>query len=381
VLKSTSKFLQKLGFTSPGILVDEDQGRANIRAMAEKAKRAGAVFRPHFKTHQSHDVGRWFADEGVRAITVSSVEMAEYFAAHGWHDITIAFLLNPLEWPRVERLARKLAKRGGELALTVDSAMTAAWLADRSGVPVGVWIKIDTGYGRTGVWWQDRDTVKSILDSLDGKTPVRGLLNHSGDSYQAQSPEEFPSIWDRTLHRMHEINANLGRQLSLSVGDTPCCHFLDDLAGVQELRPGNFVFFDLMQWSRGVCETRELAAAAVCPVVGIYPDRGQIVIHGGAVHLSKESLITESGQTIFGYLGTIQHQEDGTISKQVLTSAPLLSLSQEHGTIEIPLESREQFLKDLEIGDLVLVWPVHSCLTCDLASEYRTMSGSLLEKK
>ena len=125
MLKTTSEFLQQLGFTSPGVLINEDQARANIRTMAEKARRAGAVFRPHFKTHQSADVGRWFADEGVAAITVSSVAMAEYFAAHGWDDITIAFLLNPLEWGRIEVLTDDLAERGGSLAITVDSVATA----------------------------------------------------------------------------------------------------------------------------------------------------------------------------------------------------------------------------------------------------------------
>ncbi len=126
MLKATSNLLKKMGFTSPGILVDEDQVRTNIRLMAQKANQAGARFRPHFKTHQSADVGRWFSDEGVRAITVSSLSMAEYFANHGWDDITIAFLLNPLEGKRLNALAKALAERGGQLAVTVDS-VPAAW--------------------------------------------------------------------------------------------------------------------------------------------------------------------------------------------------------------------------------------------------------------
>ena len=48
-------------------------------------------------THQSAKIGEWFKRFGVNAITVSSVQMAEYFAANGWNDITIAISLNPLE--------------------------------------------------------------------------------------------------------------------------------------------------------------------------------------------------------------------------------------------------------------------------------------------
>ena len=49
--------------------------------MAAKARSAHVRFRPHFKTHQSLEIGRWFREFGVDAITVSSVGMAAFFAA------------------------------------------------------------------------------------------------------------------------------------------------------------------------------------------------------------------------------------------------------------------------------------------------------------
>lgn len=379
-MKTTSLFLQQLGFTRPGILVNEAQAKANIRAMADKAKRAGAIFRPHFKTHQSADVGQWFADEGVQCITVSSVEMAEYFADHGWHDITIAFLLNPLEWPRIEPLARKLETSGGRLGLTVDSLAAAAFVASRLDVRVQIWIKVDAGYGRTGVHWQDAETIKLIADQLKATHGIAGLLTHSGDSYHAASGKEILDIWNRTRERLEDIVHQLEMpQLIISVGDTPGCRSVNDLSGVQEIRPGNFIFFDLMQWSQGVCETHELATAAVCPVVGLYPKRGHIVVHGGAVHLSRECLTDDRGTMVFGYLGTMTSNSDGSTSQQVLKHFPMTSLSQEHGVIEIT-DNNLGIFENLELGDLVLIWPVHSCLTCDLSREYKTISSSILKK-
>ena len=79
--------------TKPTFLVDEKKCRANIQKIADKAKRNNVEFRAHFKTHQSLAIGRWFKDAGVNKITVSSLDMAKYFASE-WNDITVAFPVN-----------------------------------------------------------------------------------------------------------------------------------------------------------------------------------------------------------------------------------------------------------------------------------------------
>ena len=76
--------------------------------MAEKAAKSNTSFRPHFKTHQSAQIGEWFRQEGVEAITVSSVRMAKYFAANDWGDITIAFPFNVHETKQADELAGKI---------------------------------------------------------------------------------------------------------------------------------------------------------------------------------------------------------------------------------------------------------------------------------
>ena len=359
MLKTTSEYLKSRGLTGPAMIVDETRARTNIRAMAEKARKSGVVFRPHFKTHQSPVVGRWFADEGVDRITVSSVKMAEQFAETGWKDITIAFLLNPLELPSITNLAVYLGRKGGRLGLTVDSVVAARAVA---GLDVDVWIKMDTGYGRTGVRWDQADHLTEILAALD--TPA-GLLTHTGNSYAKRGSTELCELFTETVTRLAAARDTTKHpHLKLSVGDTPCCSAVDDFTGVDEIRPGNFVFYDLMQLQIGSCTESQLAAAAVCPVVGIYPERNQVVVHGGAVHLSKESLQLDDGRKIYGQLGALESPPGGRSHGlgKVLPDAPVISLSQEHGVIEVS----DGICEDLEIGDLVVVWPVHSCLTCDL---------------
>lgn len=381
-LKTTSRLLRNLGLTSPTVVVDEARVRRNIRFMARRARSAGVRFRPHFKTHQSGAVGQWFRDEGVTAITVSSLPMAEYFAEFGWTDITLAFLLNPLELPRLVTLARHLESRGGRLNLTVDSPAAARALA-AAGLPVGAWLKIDAGYGRTGAPWDDGPFLETIRTALGPAVPLAGLLAHSGHSYQARTRDNLQAIWDTSLGRLRFACDLLGdAALEISLGDTPCCSTVATLAGAHEVRPGNFVFFDLMQLEIGSCGQEELAAAVACPVVGIYPERGQLVIHGGAVHLAKESLTDEHGQPLFGKLGCLESNPEGGLGLgPVLHQAPLATLSQEHGVVSVDLDHFAGLLGDLEIGDLVLVYPVHSCLTCDLHRRYHTLDGQVLERR
>ncbi len=362
MLKATSEILKQKGITRPTVILDKGRAQNNIRRMAAKARRSGAIFRPHFKTHQSPVVGRWFHDAGVRHIAVSSLAMAEKFADLGWRDITLALLFNPLELPRAARLAQYLEQRSGRLGLLVDSPYTAGIIAGGIDSPTDIWLKVDTGYGRTGLKWDDTETLRATLAACRELAVPAGLLTHSGHSYHARGAEAIRHIYEKTITRLTAARDQSGHAgLHLSVGDTPCCSVVDDLSSCDEIRPGNFVFHDLMQLEIGSCAAGDLASATVCPVVGIYPDRRQVVLHGGAVHLSKESL----AGPIYGCLGTVAEAGLG----EVLPQAPLVSLSQEHGVVELSAENFAALAGDLKPGDLVLVWPVHSCLNCDLMRE------------
>ena len=381
-LAQTSRFLRELEITAPTLLVDEARARRNIELMANRVQASGALFRPHFKTHQSGAVGTWFTETGVRAITVSSLSMAQYFAEFGWRDMTLAFLVNPLELPRLGVLARYQMERGHLLGLTVDSPEAARAVAEAV-IPVQAWIKVDAGYGRTGVAWNDGYRLEQVRQAL-GPVPLAGLLTHSGHSYQVRHREGLEQIWQSSLEHMQHARAQLGDpELAISLGDTPCCGSVADLSGADELRPGNFVFNDLMQLAIGSCRAEQLACAVACPVVGLYPERGRLVVHGGAVHLGKERLEGCTAGESYGRLGTLvmnETEEGGPqlAMGEVLDDLPVVELSQEHGVVAVPPAMGEEVFGNLSIGDLVLVWPVHSCLTCDLYDAYLTLDEDIL---
>ncbi|NIM97096.1 MAG: alanine racemase [candidate division Zixibacteria bacterium] len=365
----------ELGFeiVKPTLILDKNTVLKNIEEMADKAKSSGVRFRPHFKTHQSTEIGNWFRDFGVEAITVSSLDMAKYFTDNGWSDITVAFIANVLEISKINSLADKIT-----LNLLVDSKETLSALETKLQQRVGMWIKIDTGYHRTGISWEDFKAIRSLAHKIKDspKTDFKGLLVHAGHSYHAKSVSEIRKIHVETLLRLSAAKEFLETSgveaCDTSVGDTPTCSVVDDFQGLDEIRPGNFVFYDLMQEKLGACTEDEIAVAVACPVVGKYKDRNQIAVYGGAVHLSTAYIVDDSGRQVFGYATSLRNGSFGPTDLE----APVISLSQEHGMLQVD----HKLFEKVKIADLLLVFPVHSCLTSSLHSGYRTLEGKAISR-
>ncbi len=156
------------------------------------------------------------------------------------------------------------------------------------------------------------------------------------------------------------------RKTEISVGDTPGCSVCDDLGKADEIRPGNFVFFDATQLRIGSCTEEDIAVAAACPVVAIHPEREEAIIYGGAVHLSKEYFL-ENGIPSYGDVAF--PRAEGWSAR--IPGAYVRSLSQEHGTVHVPREELDQ----IKVGELLMILPVHSCLSVAALGEYTTLEG------
>lgn len=350
---------------SPTYIINEKIARNNIRRMAAKAAENQALFRPHFKTHQSRLIGRWFKEEGVTAITVSSLSMADYFASDGWNDITVAFPVNLHEINLINRLSGCI-----RLGLTIEDLNTVKQLDQLLTSHVDLYIKIDSGYHRTGLEPADRDEIVAIVVAARGSRNLnfKGLIAHSGHTYQARTIGEVYTIAALSLECMKMIKSWIpdSDRCLISIGDTPSCSLLDDFGGVDEIRPGNFVFYDLMQMQIGSCQFEQVAGVVACPVVAVHSHRNQAVIFGGAVHLSKDRLEV-AGQTVFGQLV----EWTGLGWGKPIPESYLVSLSQEHGILEAP----SAVIRKLIPGSWIGILPVHSCLTANLLRGYRTLDG------
>jgi D-serine deaminase-like pyridoxal phosphate-dependent protein len=354
----------------PSLLISSYICRKNIHTMALKAIESNVIFRPHFKTHQSAVIAEWFREDGVTAITVSSVSMAQYFAHHGWKDITIALPVNLREIDEINQLASEI-----KLNLLLESEETAVFLSVNLKSECGFFIKIDTGYHRTGISAPNIMLIDRVLNEANSsKLHFKGFLTHSGHSYHAKDRQELVQIQQSATENLLRLKKHYHHKypdLILSVGDTPTCSQLPVASGIDEIRPGNFVFFDVMQFALGSCSLEEIASALICPVVAVHPNRLEAVIYGGAVHLSKEqTFLPPDPEPVYGlaFSWNGKNWHTGTLLGKIS------SLSQEHGIISLT-----QAGCNLKPGDLVAILPVHSCLTASLMRKYIDLDGTEIE--
>lgn len=355
---------------TPTLLLDESKARKHIAFMAEKARTQGIRLRPHFKTHQSAAIGEWFHQAGVSRITCSSIQMAEYFAGAGWKDILVAFPFNQREIGKVNELVKAI-----HLELLVESPETAAFLDNHLVAPVDVWVKVDTGAGRTGIPVEDQKRISAVCQTVNDSPLLylRGLLTHAGHTYRARTREQAAATYQASITQLNQARNRLTKQgmpgLEISAGDTPGCTLADDLGIVDEIRPGNFIFFDATQAAICSCTVKDIAVAVACPVVAVHPDKEKAVVYGGAVHLSSEHYL-DGDHKVFGLVTMLNPKGWGT----PIAGAYVSSLSQEHGILHIP----QPAVKTVNPGDLLAILPAHSCITVSCIKKYLTLTGETI---
>jgi D-serine deaminase-like pyridoxal phosphate-dependent protein len=359
-------YLDKI--TSPTLLLDEKICRANLKNMADKAKRHGKKLVPHFKTAQSHQIGEWAKEYGITEVTASSIKMAEYLCGQGWENIHIAFPFNPLEIPRLNKLAATQS-----ISVQLINPVTAQMLVDQLEHRVGFFIEIDAGYGRTGVEVSDFGLIEEILRTAkkSDKLWFKGFYIHAGHSYYIK---DITGLYDQTRNALNMLKFKYQSEypkLVTRTGDTPGCSVMEDFGDIDELGPGNFVFYDLMQVVLGSCDREDIAVALAVPVVDIKKDRKEILVHGGGVHLAKDVLVDSHGVKNFGEV-VILNEYGWTIPKE---KSFLKSISQEHGIIQ----ASNELINSVKVGDVLGILPVHSCMTADCMGEYMTLDGEMVD--
>jgi D-serine deaminase-like pyridoxal phosphate-dependent protein len=357
----TTQLLQDVA--TPSFLVDRSIVQRNCDAMREKARLSGVAFRPHVKTHKSVAVGRMQHGGAAGPITVSTMAEAEQFAADGFRDITYAFPIAPEKLQRTADLAARIDR----LSVLLDSEDTLRAIeafAASHAVTFDVFLKVDCGYHRAGVDPESPDSARLAI-ALARSEAVRfqGLLTHAGHSYNARNPEEIGRIAAEESGSLTRFRALLAAEglgeARRSVGSTPTASVVDRFIECDEVRPGNYVFYDAFQSTIGSCTLEDVAVSVLTTVVGSYPERGSLIVDAGALALSKD-VSPEHLEPHFGY---------GLVCDLDLQPLPMriVALSQEHG--KITTEST------VPVGTRLRIVPNHSCLTAAMFDRYQIVDG------
>ncbi len=353
----------------PYLLVEKTICLKNIERMVLKAKQNNLKLRPHFKTHQSIEIGEWYKNFGVDSCTVSSYQMAKYFASAGWNDITVAFPVSIFDLGIINELIKTV-----NINITTSSYknFNSFIEGDLQG-KVGIFIELNCGHNRSGINIENNREIALIINRIEQNNNLvfKGFLTHAGHTYSAKSAKEVELIHQKALKNLSQIK-NFWKEnypdIIVSYGDTPSCSVSDNFWGINEIRPGNFVFYDLMQATIGSCKIESIAIALICPIVDVYPERGEAIIHAGAVNLSKDSITLADGTKSFGSVSHFADNKWGMPLKDLFVK----SLSQEHGVIATKNDSNF----NLQVGQLLAIIPAHSCLTLDTIGEFYLTDGT-----
>lgn len=353
---------------TPSLLLDIQRVKKNAERISDIASRNKVHLRPHVKTHKCAEIARLQTAGHDGAITVSTLAEAKAFSKHGFSDITYAV---PIERGKFEE-AIEILHSGVKLNLVTDDAAAVKDLdkiSGKAGVKFDVFLKIDCGTHRVGVEPHATEAIdipRQISDAAN--LNFAGILTHAGHSYDVQSVEGVREIARHERDCMVELAEKLrdgGIEVpTVSIGSTPTISHVDHLKGVDEVRPGNYIFFDAFQATLGSCGFDDTALTVLAAVIHRDRTRRRLVVDAGAIALSKDrGPVGIDPACGYGHVLDLDGNETGM---------RVTSLSQEHG--EIDAGGGEMFDR-FDVGSRVRILANHSCLTAAQHSHYNVVEN------
>ena len=358
---------------TPCLILDKTLLEKNCSLARKKCVELKTILRPHVKTPKSIEVAKIALDNEVGPITVSTLDEAEYFATSGFKDILYAVCIIPKKLARLDFLQKK---HDCVIRIVIDSILVAKAIVDYSNshsTRFETLIEIDCGEGRSGLYFEDKKVVEiSKIFSECNKTNLVGVLTHAGHSYTTDNKVEILSIAnkerdDALAAVKYFSNFNHNNPI-ISIGSTPTMLFASHLNDISEVRAGIYMFWDLAQASRGICEIEDIAVTVLASVIGHNHQKKKIIIDAGALALSKDISANKFMPEV-GY-GLVCDPNSGEY-----LGLNISEIHQEHGAIDI---SNSDWFDNLPIGSLVRVLPNHSCLTCAGHSSYNVLENNMI---
>ena len=353
---------------TPALLLDAERLERNCERMRRRLQAYGVTLRPHVKTAKSVEVARRALDAPTGPITVSTLREAEQFFEHGFGDILYAVGIVP---GKVARIA-ELIRAGARVTTIVDSVEAAQALVRASadaGVKIPALIEIDSDGHRAGVVPGDSATLAAIGAALGDA--LHGVMTHAGDSYNCASPEAIAEVAERerlaVVESARTLRAHGHAAPVVSVGSTPTATFGRSFDGVSEVRPGVYVFHDLVMAGLGVCAVDDIALSVLGSVVGHQRERGWLITDAGWMALSRDRGTAK--QAVDQGYGLVCDASGAPVDDLIVVDA-----NQEHGIIGRRGGGAIDFAR-YPIGSLLRILPNHACATGAQHGEYVVVRG------
>lgn len=346
---------------TPALLIDLDIMERNLSKLAGYCSQHGLRIRPHTKTHKIPALARKQIDLGAAGLTVAKVGEAEVMLAAEPPDLLVAYpIIGGKKLERLMQVARKTS-----VTVSLDSLPVARQLdeaARTAGLSVGVLAEVDVGLGRVGV-----APGEAVLDL------VRGISRLSHLRYEgiAFYPGHIKSMDPDGEQALQSLSQTLARILSdlkaagfppriVSGGSTPTLFHSHRVAGLNEIRPGTYIFNDRNTALSGACSLEECAASILVTVVSTAKP-GQMIVDGGSKTFSSDR--PSAGSEVS--FGLVVEAPEAVFTK----------MNEEHGYVELRKSSQR-----FAVGDRVHIIPNHVCVAMNLHECVYGIRGGAVEQ-
>jgi D-serine deaminase-like pyridoxal phosphate-dependent protein len=344
---------------TPVPIVDLDRLARNLDRAAEYATAHRIALRPHIKTHKSPRIAGEQLRRGAVGVTCATPYEAEVMA-DVCDDILVAYP------PVGGKRAARLAALGETVKLTValdslqaiEDLAQAAREADRT---IHVYVELDLGMHRVGV--------PGVAEAIELARAVRdrpplvfeGIAFYPGHVREPVGEQAF---------KLEQLSAAVGdavnqfdraglRPRVVSGGSTPTLWRTHELAGVNEFRPGTYVYNDRTTAAVGACAWDDCALTVLATVVSTAVPN-QAVIDAGTKALGREPM---RGADADGFGCVLEHPD-------VIVKA----MSEEHGMLDLSQSSWRP-----QVGERVRIVPNHVCIVVHLNDVIAGVRGDVVE--
>jgi D-serine deaminase-like pyridoxal phosphate-dependent protein len=344
---------------TPALVVDLDIMEKNLERVACYAREHQLRLRPHTKTHKSIGIAQRQMALGAAGLTVAKVSEAEVMVAATPQDLLIAYpIIGRTKLGRLTAVARQT-----RVTVAVDSAFAARQISDAARaaqVEIGILAEVDVGLGRVGVPPAELVRLAQTIEKLP-HLHLEGITFYPGHIKDLdEAGRDALAALNRLLGSLLEDLRAAGIEPRVvSGGSTPTLFHSHEIGGLNEIRPGTYVFNDINTVRSGACTLEECAASIHATVVSTARP-GHMIIDGGSKTFSSDRLST-GAEVTFGHLVEAP-------------GARFHKMNEEHGYVDMTRAETE-----FRPGDRVRVIPNHICVAVNLHEQVYGIRGDTVE--
>ncbi len=332
---------------TPAILIDLDVMERNLERVAHYAREHALRLRPHTKTHKIPGLARKQLELGAAGLTVAKVGEAEVMLAAEPPELLLAFPI--VGHRKLERLTDVARKTSVTVALdSLEAARELSNAACAAQIEIGVLAETDVGLGRVGV--APGQPLRDLIEGIRRLPNLRweGIAFYPGQIKTLDLAGEIEL--DKLVRLVDEMMSDLSRAgmcpRIVSGGSTPTLFQSHRLPGLNEIRPGTYIFNDRNTVLSGACAWEDCAASILVTVVSTAKS-GQIIVDGGSKTFSSDR--PSAGAEVS--FGRVLEAPESVFTK----------MNEEHGFVELRDAPRR-----FAVGDRVRIIPNHVCVAMNL---------------